>query len=325
VACVAAAAGGSASGGARAGTCDPGTAGCITLRIFVDGNHGVIGGGTISSSDGRFNCRQAFRGDLTGACVSGFSGGGSYSETLTVTPDEGNRCTNLNVQVNAACQTTVTFSANSVADVFLAPISYPFTATKSGSGTGTVTSTPGDYLDKTGISCGSVCSDTFYYLDQVTLTASPDAGSALQRWTGACAGQGATCTLTVKGPTATEAVFGPPGSSPPPSSGPPPPASSNAVQAQLVAVAVGRSATGKRLVEVSLEVGEPISADLALARGKSMLAHKYVGRVEKGPRVLLLGVPARVTKGGAALKITLANASGTTRAFSRRVALPAQR
>ncbi|MFL5959132.1 MAG: PASTA domain-containing protein [Gaiellaceae bacterium] len=60
---------------------------------------------------------------------------------------------------------------------------------KSGSGSGTVTSTPA------GIHCGSACSAPFAG-GSVTLTAKPSAGSVFARWSGDCSGKG-RCTLTV--------------------------------------------------------------------------------------------------------------------------------
>jgi hypothetical protein len=60
----------------------------------------------------------------------------------------------------------------------------------SGSGSGTVTSSPA------GITCGSDCSELFNPGQQVTLTASPAIGSNFTGWTGACSGLG-LCTLTM--------------------------------------------------------------------------------------------------------------------------------
>ncbi len=54
----------------------------------------------------------------------------------------------------------------------------PLTVTKSGTGTGTVTSAPA------GINCGSTCSGNFAVGTNVTLTATPDAGSAIASWSG---------------------------------------------------------------------------------------------------------------------------------------------
>jgi hypothetical protein len=75
------------------------------------------------------------------------------------------------------------------------------TVTDSGSGTGTVASTPA------GISCGASCSTRVAFGDSITLTATPAAGSTFAGWEGACSGTG-TCTVTNAGSdAAVTAVF----------------------------------------------------------------------------------------------------------------------
>jgi hypothetical protein len=59
--------------------------------------------------------------------------------------------------------------------------------TKSGTGTGTVTSSPA------GINCGISCWAPFPQFSQVTLTATPAADSSVTVWSGPCAGSGTTC------------------------------------------------------------------------------------------------------------------------------------
>ena len=62
-----------------------------------------------------------------------------------------------------------------------------------GAGSGTVTSNDGK------ISCGAACTDLFTSSTTVTLVAAPSGTSVFSSWSGACAGQGATCVLTVSG------------------------------------------------------------------------------------------------------------------------------
>jgi hypothetical protein len=74
------------------------------------------------------------------------------------------------------------------------------TVTKSGAGSGVVTSTPA------GINCGSSCSFNFPHGTPVTLTATPSAGSQFAGWSGACSGTGA-CTVTLQSSTSVSANF----------------------------------------------------------------------------------------------------------------------
>lgn len=70
-----------------------------------------------------------------------------------------------------------------------------------GNGGGTVTSDPA------GLGCGSICSASFDIDSEVTLTAEPDAGSGFAGWTGACAGTGPTCSVTMDEAKNVEATF----------------------------------------------------------------------------------------------------------------------
>ncbi|MBS2023500.1 MAG: fibronectin type III domain-containing protein, partial [Deltaproteobacteria bacterium] len=74
------------------------------------------------------------------------------------------------------------------------------TVSKTGSGTGTVASSP------SGIDCGGTCAFTFTSAT-VTLTASPASGSRFDGWGGACTGVTNTCTLTLSGNATVTANF----------------------------------------------------------------------------------------------------------------------
>jgi hypothetical protein len=84
--------------------------------------------------------------------------------------------------------------------------------TRSGVGTGTVTSSPA------GINCGSTCFALFFGVQNVTLTAHPGSGSVFAGWSGACSGSSTTCqvsmtqarsvTATFSHPTATTTKLG---------------------------------------------------------------------------------------------------------------------
>jgi phospholipase C len=74
------------------------------------------------------------------------------------------------------------------------------TVTSSGSGTGTVSSSP------SGISCGQTCSASFDTGAAVTLTATASGGSTFAGWTGACTGTG-NCSVTLSANAAVTATF----------------------------------------------------------------------------------------------------------------------
>ncbi len=71
------------------------------------------------------------------------------------------------------------------------------------SSTGTANANPGE------IDCGETCFTAVDAGTVVHLTANPAPGYALQGWSGACAGAGATCDVTVNGLTSVGAIFMP--------------------------------------------------------------------------------------------------------------------
>ena len=77
---------------------------------------------------------------------------------------------------------------------------YTLTITRSGTGYGTVTSSPA------GIDCGGTCSAEFDEGASVDLTATAGSGSNFVGWSGACSGTG-TCTVTMNGDRHVEADF----------------------------------------------------------------------------------------------------------------------
>jgi hypothetical protein len=80
--------------------------------------------------------------------------------------------------------------------------SYTLTVTKSGTGSGTITSNP------SGINCGTDCTETYTSTTNVILTATPTTGSVFAGWSGACTGTG-TCTITMNSNKTVTATFNP--------------------------------------------------------------------------------------------------------------------
>jgi len=78
---------------------------------------------------------------------------------------------------------------------------YALTITKTGTGSGIVTSNPA------GINCGTDCTESYASGTVVTLTATPDANSIFTGWSGGgCSGTG-PCTVTVNAATTVTATF----------------------------------------------------------------------------------------------------------------------
>jgi hypothetical protein len=75
------------------------------------------------------------------------------------------------------------------------------TVAKSGTGSGSVTSSP------SGISCGSTCLATFTSGQSVTLTASASSGSVFSGWSGACSGSAATASVVMSATASCTATF----------------------------------------------------------------------------------------------------------------------
>lgn len=81
------------------------------------------------------------------------------------------------------------------------PPTFSLSLTKTGAGSGTVTSNP------SGINCGSDCSEAYNSGTVVTLTASADANSTFNGWSGGgCSGTG-TCTVTMTAAATVNADF----------------------------------------------------------------------------------------------------------------------
>jgi YD repeat-containing protein len=78
---------------------------------------------------------------------------------------------------------------------------FTLTLTRSGTGAGTVTSTPA------GINCGATCSGSFNSGTSVTLTATPNAGSTSAGFSGGCSSATTTCTFTITANTTVTATF----------------------------------------------------------------------------------------------------------------------
>src|SRR5205807_2554324 len=103
----------------------------------------------------------------------------------------------------SSASTTVTMLGDKTCVATFSLVSEGLTVTKSGAGSGTVTSSP------SGISCGSTCSFPFAVGTAVALTPTPAGGSTFAGWSGDCNSSGSV-TLTDTGERCT-ATFNRPG------------------------------------------------------------------------------------------------------------------
>jgi hypothetical protein len=139
-----------------------------------------LGTGTVVSAPSGIQCGAT--------CTASFLAGSSV--TLTAVAASGS----LFVGWGGACTGTASTcvvpmtKAQSVVASFGGP-NPTFTVTKSGTGAGTVVSTPA------GINCGSACSASIP-ANTVTLTATAADGSTFAGWSGGCTGTASTCVLT---------------------------------------------------------------------------------------------------------------------------------
>ncbi len=101
---------------------------------------------------------------------------------------------------SSTCDVTMA-DARDVTATF-APLTHGLSVSKTGTGTGQVTS------DFGGINCPGICSADFAHGAIVQLTASPGGGSAFAGWGGACTGTG-PCLVTMDAATAVTATFNP--------------------------------------------------------------------------------------------------------------------
>jgi LmbE family N-acetylglucosaminyl deacetylase len=162
------------------------TAPSYALRVSRTGN----GSGTVSSSPGGISCGAD--------CEESYERGTVVTLSPTAAPGSefagwSGACTGT-----GACQ--VTMSALREVSAAFALQRHQLSVSKTGSGSGTVASSPA------GISCGAACSASFDHGTVVTLSASPAGGSEFTGWSGACTGTGA-CQVTMSEARSLSAAF----------------------------------------------------------------------------------------------------------------------
>lgn len=152
------------------------------------------GTGTVTSAPSGVNCGSS--------CTGTFNA--STQVTLTASPSAGSQFNGWSGACSGTKTCVVTVSSDTSVTANFAIATVPtatLTVALAGTGSGTVTSSP------TGINCGTGCSSSFNVGTQVTLTATPAAGSTFAGWSGGCSGTAASCVVTLNGATSVTATF----------------------------------------------------------------------------------------------------------------------
>jgi uncharacterized repeat protein (TIGR02543 family) len=127
------------------------------------------------------------------------------SRTFTITPSAHYHIVDVLVDgASAGAVTTVDFSNVTAAHTISAAFeidTHTLAVTKSGTGSGSVTASPGTLSWS-----GTTGSASYQYATQVTLTVVPDMKSTFTGWSGACAGTEG-CTITMDGDKTLAASF----------------------------------------------------------------------------------------------------------------------
>jgi hypothetical protein len=132
------------------------------------------------------------------ACLKNFAPGTLV--TLVATPAANSTFTGWSGACTGTSFCQLTLAADAAVTATFAIQRFTLTVTKSGAGSGTVTSSPA------GIDCGSDCEEVYDIGTSVTLSANAPAGSYFAGWGGACSGVG-TCTISMNSNRAVTATF----------------------------------------------------------------------------------------------------------------------
>jgi hypothetical protein len=324
---------------------------CGTLTLAADVGEGS---GTFTSSPSGIDCVFATP-TTPGATIASTSGACAYRfiwpstqallyVTLLGTPSAGSFVT------GGGGPGTIVLANGASTTVEASFTGHPeyLTVSSSGTGSGVVTSQPA------GINCGTICVSPFDYGAPLLLTAVPSPGDSFLKWIGACAGQGAVCTLTTPdSASSTEVVFELPGQTTGAATTTKPATSTGstntttttrttttsstttgttttttttvttgagandhlALKAQLLAAKSARSKLDARLIEIKLTTNETTTVLLDLTRGTRTLASRTIRALGAGKNVLTLVVPAYVGKGNAVIHATIETGTGGKQAF----------
>jgi subtilisin family serine protease len=160
----------------------------LPLSVTKSGN----GSGNVTSNPAGIDCGAT--------CSASFTSGTVV--TLTATPATGSTFGGWGggtCSGTGACAVTMT-AAHNVTATFDALTQYPLSVSRTGTGTGAITSNP------TGINCGATCSAVYNSGTAVTLTPAAGSGSVFAGWSGDCSGTG-VCVVTMNAAKSVTATF----------------------------------------------------------------------------------------------------------------------
>src|SRR6266436_211223 len=165
------------------------THGSPTLTVNKTGT----GGGTVTSNPAGISCGATCSAPYNSGTVVTLAAAAAGGSTFSGWSGAG--CSGA-----GSCVVTMNASTTVTASSALQP-TFTLSVSKTGSGSGTVTSNPA------GISCGATCSASYNSGTSVTLTANPAGGSTFAGWSGGgCSGTG-TCAVTMSAATTVTATF----------------------------------------------------------------------------------------------------------------------
>jgi hypothetical protein len=167
------------------GSCVPGGG----LPLLSVGKAGT-GSGTVTSTPAGIDCGAT--------CSASFDPGQSVS--LAAAAGAGSTFTGWSGACTGTGACVLTMDGNTSVTATFAVIQHTLSVSKTGTGSGTLASTPA------GIDCGATCSAGFEAGALVTLAPTPAVGSAFAGWSGACTGTGA-CQVTMDAAKAVTAAF----------------------------------------------------------------------------------------------------------------------
>ncbi len=160
----------------------------LAIAVPVTVSPAGTGSGTVTSTPPGIDCGAT--------CASTFAP--NISVALSAAQATGSTFTGWGGACSGTGACTVTTSAARTVSATFTRNRYTLTVAPAGTGSGTVTSTPG------GIDCGATCTADYDHGTSVTLGATPAAGSSFAGWSGACSGSVCIVNMTAaKNVTAT--------------------------------------------------------------------------------------------------------------------------